>query len=141
MTKVSRNRRGVINNSAQKDYKRVLCVCSAGVLRSPTLAVILAGEPFNFNTRAVGANPEYALIPLDKGLIMWANEIVVMDDFHQHAVNQMQHELAADSDGMYDFEYRKVHCFNVEDDYDYRDPELVRILTMKALEAFNGSKE
>lgn len=135
--KVSRNRRGVINNSYQGHSKRVLCVCSAGVLRSPTLAVILAGEPFNFNTRAVGANPEYALIPLDPGLVMWAEEIIVMDEWQQATVNDIQHQLAADSDGMYEFTYRKVHNFQVEDDYAYRDPELVRILTTKSLERFD----
>lgn len=138
--KVTRNRRSVINNGYQGHHKKVLCVCSAGVLRSPTLAVILAAEPFNFNTRAVGCNPEYALIPLDAGLVLWADEIVVMDEFHQHAVNEIQHQLAADSDGMFDFTYRKVHNFHVEDDYGYRDPELVRILTEKAYEVF-GTQE
>ncbi len=44
----------VSQNPYQGKYKRVLCVCSAGVLRSATTAVVLSKEPFNFNTRSAG---------------------------------------------------------------------------------------
>ena len=48
-------------NPYQGTSKRVLCVCSAGLLRSPTIAWILSNPPFNFNTRAAGVSLEYVL--------------------------------------------------------------------------------
>ena len=48
------NRIANSTNPFQKDYKRVLCVCSAGLLRSPTAAYVLSQAPYNYNTRAAG---------------------------------------------------------------------------------------
>ena len=45
---------GVHSNEYQGDYKRVLTVCSANMLRSPTIAHVLSAEPYNFNTRSAG---------------------------------------------------------------------------------------
>ena len=65
-------------NPYQGDAKKVLCVCSAGLLRSPTAAVVLNRE-YGYNTRACGTEVGHALIPLDETLMHWADEIVVMD--------------------------------------------------------------
>ena len=62
---IHRNRLGNVNNGFQGKFRRALCVCSAGLLRSPTLAEILSQAPYNFNTRAVGITKEFALIPID----------------------------------------------------------------------------
>lgn len=51
------NRIANASNKFQGSYKRVLCVCSAGLLRSPTAALVLSKDPYNFNTRACGAVP------------------------------------------------------------------------------------
>ena len=48
---IYRNRLSNVNNRFQGNFKRVLYVCSAGLLRSPTLAEILSQAPYNFNTR------------------------------------------------------------------------------------------
>ena len=48
------NRLGNSKNPYQGDFKKVLCVCSAGLLRSPTAAWVLSNAPFNFNTREIG---------------------------------------------------------------------------------------
>lgn len=64
-----------VGNPYQGDAKKVLCVCSAGLLRSPTAANVLHRE-FGFNTRAVGYNKEYALIPAEQVHVEWADEIV-----------------------------------------------------------------
>lgn len=66
-------------NPAQGMAKRVLCLCSAGLLRSPTLAWVLSNPPYDYNTRAAGVNLEYALIPIDMYLINWADEIVCVE--------------------------------------------------------------
>ena len=63
------------NNPYQGQDKKVLFVCSAGLLRSATAARIYARK---YNTRAAGT-AEYALIPLSDDLIIWANEIVFVN--------------------------------------------------------------
>ncbi len=77
------NRKRNSGNPYQGEFKRVLCVCSAGLLRSPTAAMVLSQDPFNFNTRAAGIVPNYALIPVDEVLLEWADEIVCMELEHK----------------------------------------------------------
>lgn len=72
------NRLHNIRNPHQTKAKRVLCVCSAGLLRSPTLANVLHRE-FGYNTRACGAASHYALVVIDEPLVAWADEIVFVD--------------------------------------------------------------
>ncbi len=69
-------------NPYQGKAKRVLCVCSAGLLRSPTAAFVLAKE-FAYNTRACGVDIDHALIPITAVLIHWADEVVCMDKRQQ----------------------------------------------------------
>ena len=69
---IHRNRLGNVSNGFQGKFRRVLCVCSAGLLRSPTLAEILSQPPYNFNTRAVGIAKEFALIPIDMAHAAWS---------------------------------------------------------------------
>lgn len=79
------NRLANCHNQYQGNTKKVLCVCSAGLLRSPTAANTLY-EKFGFNTRAAGCVTEYALIPVDDVLIEWADEIVFMEESHYKVV-------------------------------------------------------
>lgn len=111
------NRLGNSKNPYQGELKKVLCVCSAGLLRSPTAAWVLSNPPFNFNTRACGYNDEYALVVLDEVLLHWADEVVVMDRKQEKVVRDL-------------FKYTgPVHVLDVPDNYGYRDPELVEVLT------------
>ena len=113
-------RKGVHSNKFQGDYKRVLTVCSAGILRSATAAHILCQRPFNFNTRNVGTAP-YALIPLTEDLIQWADEIVCMENEHKaHVVNKIME---------WGFPFMKpIIVLDIEDIYEYRDPKLVKLI-------------
>lgn len=119
MTELARNRRANLNNPYQGEMKRVLTVCSAGMLRSPTAAWVLSNNPWNFNTRSCGTE-DYALVPLDLGLVLWANEVVVMDERQAKRVREL---LEADGSE------RPVHVLNVPDNFDYRAPELVELMT------------
>lgn len=65
------------NNPYQGAEKRVLCLCSAGLLRSPTAAFVLQKE-LGYNTRAAGVT-DYALIPVTEVLLKWADEIVCVN--------------------------------------------------------------
>lgn len=86
-TIMNKNRLANTKNPYQGDRIKTLCVCSAGLLRSPTLAFVLQQEPYNRNTRAVGATVEFALIPIDEALIDWADEIVFVEHSVFNAVN------------------------------------------------------
>lgn len=127
MSNVTRNRLGNSKNPYQGDFKKVLCVCSAGLLRSPTAAWVLSNAPFNYNTRAVGYNPEYAMVLLDAVNVCWADEVVVMDKWQKEAVMELLKEYGWD---------KPVHVLNVPDDYGYRDPELVDLLTEELSKVF-----
>jgi predicted protein tyrosine phosphatase len=137
--KISRNRLSNVGNKFQGDRKRVLCVCSAGLLRSPTAAWVLSNEPFGFNTRAVGSAEEYALIPLDAAHVAWADEFVVMDTFQEHAVKVLMADLDDNAVGFQraDNSEKPIHVLTIEDDYSFRDPELVEIMTNKFKGIFN----
>lgn len=101
-------------------FKRVLCVCSAGLLRSPTAAVVLSQEPFNFNTRAAGLTEEFALIPVDEVLIEWADEIVCMETKQQIVLSRLT--------------TKPIICLKIPDDFSYREPELMELIKKNYLE-------
>ncbi len=83
---------GNVGNPYQSDFKKVLCVCSAGLLRSPTAAWVLSRDPWNFNTRAVGYSEEYALVVLDVVQLAWANDVVVFDKTQRGVVKRLLEE-------------------------------------------------
>lgn len=117
------NRLANTKNQYQGTRKKVLAVCSAGLLRSPTIAWILSNKPFDFNTRACGITSEYALIPLDEVLVTWADEVVVVEDWMKDIVQSSFPEAV-------------VHVVETPDMYPFRDEKLVDFLTPKLKELF-----
>lgn len=117
-----RNRLANVHNYFQGESKRILCVCSAGLLRSPTAAFVLSSEPFNFNTRAAGITSEYALIPVDQVLIEWADEIVCMEETHAVGVKSLLQEFSKSA---------PIITLNIQDMYGYRDPSLVELISSR----------
>lgn len=111
------NRRYTAGNPCQGTFKKVLCVCSAGLLRSPTAAFVLASPPWNFNTRAAGCVTDYALIPVDAVLVDWADEIVFMQSSHRDIV-AATHDLSD----------KEITVLEIENNYAYRDPTLMRMI-------------
>ena len=114
---MSMNRLANCKNSYQGKDKRVLCVCSAGLLRSPTAAFLLSQEPYNYNTRACGANLEYALIPLDEVLIEWADQIIFMQEEHRKA-----------AEDRFSLAEKDVVVLGIPDNYGFKDPKLMAIM-------------
>lgn len=114
---INMNRMSVAKNQFQGEYKRVLCVCSGGVLRSPTMAWLLSQEPYNFNTRACGISEEYALIHIDEALVLWADEIICANTDHYWYVTKN-----------FDVANKHVMDLRIPDIYAYRDPELVELI-------------
>jgi predicted protein tyrosine phosphatase len=124
------NRLANVHNKFQMtgDHLRVLTVCSAGMLRSPTTAWILSNPPFNFNTRAVGASDEYALVEIDDVLIEWADAIVFMEERHKRETTLRFPEAMITKS--------RVYVLNLPDDFHYRHPELIELATAKFKEIF-----
>ena len=133
---IKRNQLGVLFNAYQGKHRKVLTVCSAGCLRSPTAAHILSSSPWNFNTRCAGTSEEYAIIPVTEALVVWADVIVVMDKFQWNHIMAMQNKLAAEADVMFEYEYKPMYNLEIEDEFDYRNPKLVEIMTEKFKELF-----
>lgn len=130
MNKITMNQMGVIDNYHQRVdlYKRVVTVCSAGCLRSPTAAVVLAGNPFNHNTRAAGLTESYAIIVLDARLMAWADEFVVMENTMVWQVrDRYKDTFDRDMD-------TPIISLEIPDDFQYRDPELMQLIAERYLE-------
>jgi len=125
MIKGKRNQLANVGNKFQTSAKKVLCCCSAGLLRSPSLANVLHKE-FGFNTRAVGCDKEFALIPISQALIWWTDEIVFVNRDNFDSLNKEEKDEISEV-GV------KVTILNIEDDFDWNDSVLNRTL----LEAYN----
>lgn len=123
----SYNRLHNVNNPNQGKFKKVLCVCSAGLLRSPTIAYVLANAPYNFNTRAAGAVEEYALVPVDEVLLQWADVVVFADKEHKSMVD-WKHEGLLDTIEHYVLDIPDIHKF--------RAPKLIELIEEKVKEIF-----
>lgn len=115
------NRLANCTNEYQGKYKRVLCVCSAGLLRSPTAALVLSQEPFNYNTRAAGLSGEYALILVDDVLLKWADEIVCMSKGQELELEIMMPR-------------KPIICLDIPDNFEYRNPALKDLIHNKYVE-------
>jgi predicted protein tyrosine phosphatase len=109
---------GVHSNSFQGDYKRVLTVCSANMLRSPTIAHVLSAEPYNFNTRSAGTE-SYALIPVTEDLLMWCDEVVCADTEHVMWVRNKMMEWMID---------KPIIDLKIPDHYEYRNSKLIEMI-------------
>lgn len=129
MVNITRNQMGVVMNTFQGSAKRVLCVCSGGILRSPSTAKVL-GEMYGYNTRAAGAEHSYALIPTTDALVMWADEIVCLMPEHEQLI-KFHHKEVFDHNPD-----KRVVVLNIPDNYAYMDPDLVELIK----ERYDGKK-
>ena len=110
-----------LNNPFQKNYPKWLFICSAGMLRSATAAHLFASK--GINTRCAGTE-EYAIQPIHENTLLWADKIFVME--HQHAI-VLNKRFLPQKDKPY-------IILNIEDKYDYRSPELIKLLEKKMKE-------
>lgn len=107
------------HNQYQGTHKRLVFVCSAGLLRSPTAAVVAA--KLGYNTRSCGS-ADIALIRLSANLVEWADKIIFMN-----SQNRLEAADTFSHDGYYmEILREKSVLWNIEDDYDYMEAGLVR---------------
>lgn len=129
MIEATRNQLNVIGNPHQTDTHKVLCVCSIGCLRSPTLANVLHQE-FSFNTRSCGVLENWALIPISEALIHWADEIVFVDD-------EAYDDLEQDTKEEIRFSAATITHLRIPDNYSWNDKELRTECLQQYSEIFN----
>ena len=120
------------NNHSQGNDLRVVFVCSAGLLRSPSAARI-AGE-YGINARSAGSRLHYALIPLSANLIKWAHWVVFMNSENEFEIAQK----ILDTD-LLELMRNKSIVWNIEDTYNYMEDSLEWILRKKIEETFEVS--
>jgi len=111
------NQIGNAFNIYQGKTKKVLTVCSAGLLRSATLQNFLIKE-YGYNVRNCGTEEDFALIRINQALVTWADEIVFVNKENFERV-----ELEIKSMDM----LNKCHVLDIPDQYRFNDPELIGI--------------
>lgn len=100
--------------------KRLLFICSQNRLRSPTAEQVFSTWP-NVECTSAGTNHD-AETPLTPDLIEWADLVFVMEKAHRNKVQKKFRAQLGD---------KRPIVLGIPDDYDYMDPELVRLLEVK----------
>ena len=125
-----------VTNPYQGKDKRVLCLCSASILRSPSCAIILQNK-YGYNTRSAGVS-DYALIPVSTALLEWADEIVCVEqEIEMQLMNDIQSLV---NQGLWVEEdiaeiRQKTITLDIPDIYEYMNPTLQRI----TIEQYEGA--
>lgn len=97
--------------------KNVLFVCSQNRLRSPTAEHVFASR-VNLEVASAGLN-NGADVPLSIELIEWADIIFVMEKIHRSKLSKRFKPHLKN---------KRVICLDIPDEYDYMEPELVKLL-------------
>lgn len=103
-----------------KGARRVLFLCSQNRLRSPTAEQVFADWP-GIEVASAGLNHD-AENPLTPELLEWAELVFVMERAQR---TRLSTRFRRHLNGA------RVVCLDIPDDYEFMDPELVRILNEK----------
>ena len=100
--------------------RHLLFLCSQNRLRSPTAETIFADHP-GIDVDSAGLNND-AVVPVSAEQIEWADVIIVMEAVHRSRLNRKFRKSLAG---------KRIAVLNIPDNYDYMDPELVRLLKVR----------
>jgi len=100
--------------------RRALFICSRNRLRSPTAEVVFANWP-EVETDSAGLALD-AEVLLGVEQLEWADLVFVMERRHRQALLR-RFPVAMRG--------KRLVCLDIPDDYDYLQPELVRVLELK----------
>jgi predicted protein tyrosine phosphatase len=99
---------------------RVLFVCSQNRLRSPTAEVVFSTVE-GVEALSAGTDSD-AITPVSADLIEWADLILAMERRHySHLQVRFGEQLKS----------KKISVLRIRDEYEYMDPDLIRILREK----------
>lgn len=99
---------------------KLLFVCSQNRLRSPTAEAVFAAYP-RVEAISAGTNND-ATTPISADLIEWADVVFCMEKAHR---NKLTSKFKTE------FKTKRLVVLEIPDNYEYMDPELVRILKAK----------
>jgi predicted protein tyrosine phosphatase len=99
---------------------RVLFVCSQNRLRSSTAEVVFSAVE-GVEALSAGMDSD-AITPISADLIEWADLILAMERTHYRRLQERFGPLLKD---------KRISVLRIRDEYDYMDPELIRILRKK----------
>lgn len=102
--------------------RRVLFICSRNRLRSPTAEHVF-GRLLDFETDSAGLAPD-ADFPLSSDQVEWADLIFVMEKRHRSQLNRRFKRYLSG---------KKVVCLDIQDNYQFMQPELVSLLEKRVL--------
>lgn len=111
--KIQQARYGAVKNPYQGSDKKVLFVCTMGILRSATGSRIYGHK---HNTRSAGTHEE-ALTILTPLQLMWADEVVFVNKENFDEADK-KYDL---SEHMY-----KVKVLHIPDNYEHMHPEIIK---------------
>lgn len=100
--------------------KNILFVCSQNRLRSPTAEQVFSKRR-DVEVASAGTNHD-ADNPLTHELVAWADIIFVMEKAHRA---KLQKKFKTS------LKRARVICLDIPDNYEFMDPELVRLLEAK----------
>jgi predicted protein tyrosine phosphatase len=99
---------------------KLLFVCSQNRLRSPTAEAVFSEYP-GVETMSAGTNHD-AITPVSTDLIEWADVVIVMEEVHRQKLSSKFRSA---------FKTKRLVVLDIPDEYEYMDPELIRILKAK----------
>ena len=100
--------------------RKVLFLCSQNRLRSPTAEQVFADWP-GIETASAGLNVG-ADNPLTPEQLQWADLIFVMERAHRSKLSaRFRTHLGG----------KRIVCLDIPDNYEFMDPELIRLLRSK----------
>lgn len=109
-------RDGVVANPFQGKDKKVVFICSMGILRSATGARLYAHK---YNTRSAGTWAD-ALVPLTPVLIAWADQLVFVNKS-----NYDQARAKYVGTPLYHILTDKAKVLDIPDNYEHMHPKLI----------------
>jgi predicted protein tyrosine phosphatase len=98
----------------------LLFICSKNQWRSPTAELLFKNHAIH-NARSAGTSDK-ARIKVNQRSIDWADVIFVMEYKHRDIIKQQ-----------FTTGIRKIVVLNIEDNYQFCDPELLEILTQSLI--------
>jgi predicted protein tyrosine phosphatase len=103
-----------------ESYKRVLFICEANKLRSPTAAALYRHK-VGLEVKSAGFSAD-SPVKLSEELLEWADKIFVMEKRHRNKIRKKFSEL---------YKQKRIICLYIPDEFEYMEPGLVKLLTEK----------
>ncbi|MGK7943257.1 MAG: phosphotyrosine protein phosphatase [Microcystaceae cyanobacterium] len=98
----------------------ILFICNINQCRSPTAEWLYSKNP-EFNVASAGIRQDCDN-RVDKDLLLWADQIFVMERLHLDIIRQEWPKI---------YQNKSIKCLNIPDNYGYKEPALIKLLAVK----------